>query len=616
LKIYTFNLYEFKRNASYEICISHNNFNHLYLFKINSYQNKTFAEFKTENLNEFKILIAEYKYYYLGFQGTILNNEDKVLPFLNYLNEHNYPMNFTLMRIRSSNILKEPNQIAKNNIEQNRKFEIKKEVKLEVNLYFSEISYLEANLKTRKLIEEDRQYKQGKGTLFNNLQKISEKFKKEKLKKAEEFKIRNENFFDPEDKYFNVKEFCFEIKKLNWEEKKKKEEIIRKGKKKKDNPMLITYNDVFKYRLKETIYFYLYFICILVFMVNHRYSNFEDKIEYNIRDYFEKIFFKNSIYKNFLLSKQNNKFSSDFTLNDQRYWAIYQTFIINNILVNVDFYKDIRELYNSILLTDDKNHPIANYNGYKTAQFSLKFAKRHLFKNNDSGKKVDDYTCGKDKNCKNSNFLRDFLDKNIVINDKDYEEYINNFLYGDINLDKGFSLDLSYDNLDRDYKEKNSPININIDNFFFEENLYAEFIKNFLDNKLLNNFDDSLNFDYDKVNHTIKMFFHEIIDEKQIESKTKGKIREYTKTGYKIYYNISQHNEDIYDKFSNYFLRGFDSSEDLKFTNIDFTFKHNKFNLPLRILINFELSNIGYVNFDYDIIVLDFVKSNFLKVCL
>jgi len=588
-------------------------------------------------MKEFKILITDFKKYYMLFQDACLNDEDKVLPFLDYLNENNMMMNFILIKTKDDKYItsEDKNEIIKNDNKTNdidfENKKKKKELESKGNFYFSEIAYLEAELKIKRINEENKLFKQGQGVLYNNLVNIGKKLKKKKQKIADDLKIRNENFLDPEDKYFNVKEFCFEIQKLEWEEKKKKEETIRKEIAKKDDPIVVTYNDVFHFRLKESIYFYIYLFFLMMFIFYHKFSKIDNSIKYNIYSFFEDTLFRNSLYKNILGKATNDlsieEFDSDNIFNSKKKFIIFQSLILNNIFSTYNASNDY-DKFNEILLSDDYNNSHAFYNAFRHAQFNYKFSKRYIFRDDSNktnsekkrvyntsqsnqrkltefNKKFYNYCprfLKKEEN-KNftefSSFLRNYYEEELNINQQRLFNFLKNFI-PKVSLKEGYSMDLSDSMVFNDKEDNYFPIMINL-NLKNETNVLNQKLLEFLKNKKLNKIPDS--FIFDESNRDLEIYFQY---NPQNNQKMKGKLRDYKNTGFKVYYDFSEHEPTLYNNVSQSILNNLFLKDELRYANIDLLIKHNKFNLPIRILVSFERSTFDYIYFQFKIFLLDF----------
>lgn len=629
-----------------------------------------FIQFKTEAMKEFYIDITDYKYFYLSFQGAYLNNNDLVLPFLNYLIEKNIPMNFILEKSNQSTFKKNLNKKEKKDSQEKNPLkdqneEKKKLLELQGNFYNSEIAYLEAQLKMKSIDEEAEQFKKGQGQLFNKIAKISQNYANEREKKKNEYKERNSYFLDPEDHYFNAKEFCFEIQKLEWEEKMKKDEIIRKDKVKKDNPIIITYNDVFKLRLQQAFIFYMYLIFLFCFMILHRFSSFDDIIEFNANNYLENVFIKNPIMKNFIDRPSPEKMKKGYKFDDyitnSRDWIIYQNFILNNLMLQADGQTDYRKSYNKIMLTNNVNHNSAVYGATELLQFNHKFSKKHKFefyvnetntlndysksrfmqfsfqendtsldfnstnfledKNKEEQDKESDY---KNTDTKGGSIMEDFiekiedlfihkfLDQDIKICDHDYLEFKNTFI-PKVEL-KELILELGDSWFFGDIKDRTIPLKIPIEKLNTSNDTKDLNFFNFLKNETINNKQD---FEYDEELNTVEIYFKNISSSRD-DVEMPGKLMQYKNTGFKVYYDLSKHDPSLYDGLGQNILKNLYAYEELRYSNIDFTLTHNRFNLPIRILINFEISNLGYTHSHFIIQIIDFngKKSSMVKINL
>lgn len=534
----------------------------------------TFLDLKFEALREFSIT-QEIQQYYLYFDELLLNNEDFIFGYLQYFSERNSYLKFYLKQ-----------NIEKNMIElKKEKNEKKKTQEIDENYYFNEIAYLEADIKLSKIKHDQEEFKKGNSELNKKLQQISENTEKEIQKKVDDLNSKNKNFLDLEDQYFNVKETCFEIEKLENAKREQQEYKIRNEKIKKDDPILITYKDVFKFRAKESCYFFLYLFCLCFFMVNHKFSSFSDSIEINSNNFVKDILIKNPIFKHFIgvSVQKENKMSfiknkkQDYFLNTRNDLLIYQLVLLNNIFSKN--FSTFSNDYESIGMSLNKSG--ISWNGPNSyTQFNHKLSKKSYFEN------------------KQKDSLDSMYGNQYIVDDEILKDNINTFLpelKENINY---YNLDLTDSFFCNDNNDYNFPVKFSLLNYSMFNVPIETVIK-----KIMNptNYSQILDKSRDNINLTIYYNF-----DNKTDSNLKGLFRNYDDNGYKLYYDFSDHDPLIYSFISKKILKKFYNSDDLKFINFDLTIRHKYFQVPIRIVINFELSNLGLIHSEYKINMLDF----------
>ena len=290
----------------------------------------------------------------------MINNNEKVIDYLTFFNKTEDQLIKFILRKKSNEILFDRKLVEEENVKKHTNEVIEKDY------YFSEIAYIESYKKMEDIKKEEESFKNKEGELYTALKKIDDEFTAECKLKASQLNERNNNFFDPEDKFLNIKETCDEIFLSEFKKQQNKETLKRIYKQKEDKPILITYSDIYKFRLKESFFLWIYIFCLTNFLYSHNFSKVGTSMEKRVTLTIENIIFKNPYTKNLLLRKEDGKF-----LTNRENFLIFFSVILNNLFTDKN-YTSTDEL-NLGFISDNDNFFLKPNN---LAEFNFRFAKR------------------------------------------------------------------------------------------------------------------------------------------------------------------------------------------------------------------------------------------------
>jgi len=305
---------------------------------------------------------------------------------------------------------------------------------------------------------------------------------------------------------------------------------------------------------------------------------------------------KNLIFRPKETLESSNKLEN--YIRNSRDWIIYQNLIFNNIIVREGENDHEKNSFNKIHLTSDDTHTSAVYGPFRYLQFNHKFSKTHELKTST--------TTDEDHHQNHKMILLNFNNEETKISDQDYLRLKNTFI-PTIKM-KDICMDISDSSILSEIKDGTNRLKISLQNLTQSNNNEN---KNFLEFKEIKNINGKY-FNYNETENSVEISFkkHNIYSDESLQ----GKLGGYKNSGYKVYYDLAEHNPSEYDKIYQNIFKNLYSSSKLRFSNMDFTLVHNRFNLPIRVLINFEISKTGFTNSFLSIEILDYEDKHNLKV--